>query len=101
MVDSTVHILSVLFAIINGTGAGLLALLYWRDFRESPFGTIIALLSATMSGMIIYHVALFVLNPESLLLDTLRSSLYTVVAIFLWLVIVTHHELKYAASGGG
>lgn len=101
MVDSTVHTLSVLFAIISGTGAGLLALLCWRDFRESPFGTIVALLSATMSGMIFYHVVLFLLSPESLFLDTLRSSLYTIIAIFLWLVIVTHQQIKDAAAGGG
>lgn len=100
MVDSTVHTFSVLFAIISGTGAGLLALLCWRAFRESPFGTIIALLSATMSGMIVYHVVLFTVAPDSLLLDTLRSALYTIVAIFLWLVIVTHQQIKHAASGG-
>lgn len=100
MVDSTVHTLSVLFAIISGTGAGLLALLFWRVFHESPFGTIIALLSATMSGMIFYHVALFLFAPDSLLLDTLRSALYTIIAVFLWLVIATHQQLKHTASGG-
>lgn len=99
MVDSTVHTLSILLAIISGTGAGLLALLFWRVFHESPFGTIIALLSATMSGMIIYHVVLFLLAPDSLLLDTLRSALYTILAIFLWLVIGTHRKIEHTASG--
>lgn len=98
MVDSTVHTLSVLFAIISGTGAGLFALLFWQVFHDSPFGTVIALLSATMSGMIFYHVVLFLHAPNSLLLDTLRSALYTIIAIFLWLVIATHQELKYTAS---
>lgn len=100
MVDSAIHTLSVLFAIISGTGAGLLALLFWQILGESPFGTIIALLSATMSGMIIYHVILFLLAPDSLLLDTLRSALYTILAIFLWLVIATHQQIKQTASGG-
>lgn len=99
MVDSTVHTLSVLLAIISGTGAGLLALLFWRVFHESPFGTIVALLSATMSGMIIYHVILFLIAPDSLFLDTLRSALYTILAIFLWLVIATHQEIVHTASG--
>lgn len=100
MVDSTVHTFSVLFAIISGTGAGLLALLSWRAFRDSPFGTIIALLSVTMSGIILYHVVLFPLATDTLFLDTLRSALQTIVAIFLWLVIVTHQQIEYAATGG-
>lgn len=99
MVDSAVHTLSVLFAIIGGTGAGLLAILSWQEFRESPFGTVIALLSVTMSGMIAYHVVLFLFNPESLFLDALRSALYTIIAVFLWLVIATHQQFKEAASG--
>lgn len=99
MVDSTVHTLSILTAIVVGTGAGLLALLFWKVFHESPFGTIIALLSATMSGMIIYHVILFLVAPDSLFLDTVRSALYTILAIFLWLVIATHTEIEQTASG--
>lgn len=100
VVDTTVHTLSVLFAIISGTGAGLLALLLWRVLRGSPFGTIVGLLSATMSAMIFYHVVLFLLTPDTLLLDTLRSALYTILAIFLWLVIATHQQLQRTASGG-
>lgn len=53
-----------------------------------------------MSGMILYHVGLFLVAPDSLLLDTLRSALYTILALFLWLVIVTHRQLKRTASGG-
>lgn len=100
MVDSTVHTLSAIFAIITGTGAGLLALLFWRVLRESPFGTTIALLSVTMSAMAVYHVVLFVADPDTLLLETLRSALYTIVAIFLWLVVATHHRIKRSAAGG-
>lgn len=100
MVDSTVHTFSVLFAIISGTGAGLLALLCWRAFSESPFGTVIALLTVTMSGMIVYHVVLFPFATNPVLLDTLRSALQTVVAIFLLLVIVTHQQIEYTATEG-
>lgn len=100
MVDSTVHTLSVLFAIVSGTGAGLLSFLFWRVAHDSPFGTIVALLSAAMSGMIIYHVVLFLFVPDSFFLDTLRSALYTILAIFVWLVIATHQQLKRAATGG-
>lgn len=92
--------MSVLFALVSGTAAGLLSLLFWRVLRESPFGTVIALLSGTMSAMIIYHIILFLVEPDTLLLDTLRSALYTVIAIFLWLVIVTHHQIDSSAAGG-
>jgi Na+-transporting NADH:ubiquinone oxidoreductase subunit NqrE len=97
MVDTTFHTLSALFALVSGTAAGLLSLLFWRVLRESPFGTVIALLSGTMSAMIVYHVILFLVEPNTLLLDTLRSALYTVIAIFLWLVIVTHQQIDSSA----
>lgn len=100
MVDTTVHTLGAIFAIIGGTSAGLLALLFWRAFPDSPLGAVIALLSATMSGMTVYHVVLFVLQPDALLLDGLRSAVYTIVAIFLWLVIATHRRIDDSAARG-
>jgi hypothetical protein len=53
-----------------------------------------------MSGMIIYHVVLFLFAPDSFFLDALRSALYTILAIFIWLVIATHQQLKRTATGG-
>lgn len=100
MVDTTVHALGAVFAIVGGTGAGLLAFLFWRAFPEAPFGTIVALLSATMSGMTVYHVVLFVLGPETPLLSALRSAIFTVLAVFLWAAIATHHRIDHAATGG-
>lgn len=100
MVDSTAYTFSALFAIVSGTGAGLLALLFWQVLRESPFGTVIVLLSVTMSAMIVYHVVFFIIEPDTLLLDTVRSALYTIVAIFLWLVIATHQRIKNSAVEG-
>lgn len=100
MVDTTLHALSAAFAIVAATGAGVLSVLAWRVLRESPFGTVIALLSATMSGLIAYHVVLFALGSESLLLDTFRSALQTVLAVFLWLVIATHEQLQDSVVEG-
>lgn len=100
MVNSTVHTLSAIFAIMSGTGAGLLALLFWRVLRETPFGTVIALLSVTMTATIVYHVILFVIEPNTVFLDIIRSALYTIVAIFLWLVIATHQQIKNSAVEG-
>lgn len=100
MVDTTVHTLSILFAIISGTGAGILSIIVWDGLRKSPFGTILVLLSVLMSGMITYHIVLFVIESNSLFLNTLRSALYTILAIFLWLVIATHEQLQNDASEG-
>ncbi|SFG95553.1 hypothetical protein SAMN04488063_3403 [Halopelagius inordinatus] len=100
MVDTPVHILSALFAVITATGAGFLSILYWHTLRESPFGTVIALLTLTMSAMILYHIMLFLVEPNTLFLDTLQSALYTVVAIFLWLVVATHQRIKNSAAEG-
>lgn len=100
MVDSTVHTLSAIFAIMSGTGAGILALLFWRILRESPFGTVIALLSVTMTATIAYHIILFIVEPDTIIFDTIRSALYTIVAIFLWLVIATHQQIKNSVTEG-
>ncbi len=100
MADSTVHTLSVIFAIRSGTGAGLLALFFWHILRKSPFGTVIALLSVTMTATIVYHVVLFILESDTVLFETVRSALYTTVAIFLWLVIATHQQIKDSAGEG-
>ncbi|WP_225335320.1 hypothetical protein [Halomicrobium urmianum] len=98
--DTTVHTLGALFAIASGTGAVLLAVLFWNVLRESPFGTVVALLSVTMSATIGYHVVLFVAEPDTVLLETLRSALYTVVAVVIWLVIATHRRIERRAAEG-
>ena len=98
MGNTTVHTLSAIFAIVCGTGAGFLALLFWEVLRESPFGTVVTLLTGTMSAMIVYHVVLLVVEPDTLLVETLRSGLYTIVAIFLWLVIGTHQRIENDAA---
>lgn len=98
MADVTLYTGSVLFAIIGGTAAGILSLLCWNILRETPFGTIIALLSVTLSGVIFYHVLLFVADVETVFLDVLRSSMQTAVAVVLWLAILTHRRIQRSAS---
>ncbi len=98
MTDTFVHALGVSFAIVAGTGAGILALLSWEIFRESPFGTVIALASVSMSISTIYHVVLLVVGSESLPLRALRSSGYTAVALFVLITIRRHRRLRRARS---
>lgn len=97
MFDASLQTASILFAIIGGTAAGVLSFLLWNVLRETPFGTVVALLSLTLSGVILYHVVLFV-GGESVFLDTLRSAMHTIVAIFLWLVIATNEQIQQSVT---
>lgn len=94
MTDTVLHTLSVPFAIIAGTGAGLLAVLSWKIFRESPFGIVVVLLSFLMSAITIYHVILPVFGPESMFLQVFRSATHTIIAIFILLMIRAHRQLR-------
>ena len=98
MTDTVLHALSVPFAIVAGTGAGVLALLSWEIFRESPFGTVIGLVSLVMSTITIYHVVLIAVGPESLLLEALRSVAYTIIAVFILLAIRGHRRVVQKQS---
>ena len=100
MTHSVVHLLGVPFAIVAGTGAGVFALLSWGIFRNSPFGTVIGLLSLGVVALTIYHTLLLVTGPEPLALHVLRSAANTIVAIFLGLLILRHRQLRRNRPGG-
>lgn len=91
MTHSVVHLLGVLFAIIAGTGAGVFALLSWGIFRDSPFGTAIALLSLGMVAVTIYHMILLIEGSDSVL-HLVRSAATTVIAVVLGVLILRNHQ---------
>lgn len=99
MIDASLQTASILFAIIGGTAAGVLSLLLWKILRETPFGAVVGLLSLALSGVIFYHVVLFI-GGDSVFLDLLRSAMHTVTAIFLWSVIATHEQIQQSVSEG-
>ncbi|WP_254522628.1 hypothetical protein [Natrinema caseinilyticum] len=100
MPHSLVHLFGLPFAIVAGTGAGVFALLSWGIFRNSPFGTAIALLSFGMVALTMYHATLLVTGPEPLALHVLRSAANTTVAIVLGLLILRHRQLHRGRSRG-
>ena len=100
MTHSVVHLLGVPFAIVTGTAAGVFALLSWGIFRDSPFGTAIALLSVGMVALTLYHTMLLVVEPASPVLDVFRSTANTIVAIFIGLLILRHRQLRGDRPGG-
>ncbi|MDF9745048.1 hypothetical protein [Natrinema salsiterrestre] len=94
MTDSLLHALSVPFAIVTGTGAGLLAVLLWEILSASPFGRVIALVSLLMATITIYHVVLLAVGPDRLLLEVLRSGAYTLVAVLVLTAIRSHQTVQ-------
>lgn len=94
MTDTVLHTLSVPFAIITGTGAGLLAVLSWKIFRKSPFGIVVVLLSFLMSTITIYHAILPVFGSKSTFLQVFGSATHTIIAIFILLMIRAHWQLR-------
>ena len=96
--DHALFYLSIPFAIITGTGAGLLALLSWNIFRESPFGIVVGLLAITMSAATIYHTVLLTIRAESTGLRAFRATIYTLLAISIWAVIVRNNRLQNSAT---
>jgi hypothetical protein len=99
--DHALFYLSIPFAIIAGTGAGLLALLSWRIFRESPFGMVIGLLALVMSAATIYHTVLLTVGTESTGLRVFRAAIYTILALTIWIVILRNKTIQNKAIRGG
>ncbi len=100
MTDSLLHALSVPFAIVTGTGTGLLAILSWEIFSESSFGQVIALISMIMATITIYHVVLLAVGPDRLLLEALWSGAYTTVAVFVLTAIRSHRTVQQEHPSG-
>ncbi|MDS0474604.1 hypothetical protein [Natrinema sp. 1APR25-10V2] len=101
MIHSVVQMLSIPFVIIASTGAGIFALLLWSIFRNSPFGTAVALLSLGLVVLAVYHVMLFATDLDPMALHVLRSGANTVIAIFLGLLALRHRQLRQDRLTGG
>lgn len=93
MVDSAITLVSIPFAIVAITAAGVLGVLSWIRLRSSPFGAAVAVLSLSMGLAAAYHVVALA-TPRSVLLETLRSATYTSLVAFVLLTAVTHRRLQ-------
>lgn len=99
MTGGTLFDLSVAFAIVTGSGAGMLSLLSWEIFRRSPLGRSILVLSSTMSVFIVYHVLLLGLQTDPVLLKIIESVAYTGVVGFIGAMVLSQHRLRRRATG--
>jgi hypothetical protein len=98
MVTGAFFRLTVLFALITGTAAGILSLLTWEIFRQSPFGRAIFLLSGVLSAFTIYHVVLVILETDTILAQVLKSVVFTGVAVFVWVMVRYQRQLQPPAA---
>ncbi|MFB6253664.1 MAG: hypothetical protein ABEI06_03550 [Halobacteriaceae archaeon] len=94
MVSQALVDLTIGFALVTGTGAGILALLMWEIFRYTLFGKALFVLTAVMSIFIIYHGILMIRPTNLLLVQILRSSIYTGLLIFIGMMIIIQREMK-------
>lgn len=85
--DVALYRLSVPFAILTGSIAGLLALVSWRLRRDSPFGTALQLLAVAMGVETAYHGGLLVSGSETLVLRSLLVLGYSLVPVALYAAI--------------
>lgn len=87
MPGSTLFHLTVTFALITGTAAGVLSLLSWEVFRHSAMGRVIFLFTGLMTVFILYHALLMVRGEPSVALQALESFIYGGLAIFALLML--------------
>ncbi|WP_254768323.1 hypothetical protein [Salinilacihabitans rarus] len=98
MVDSTLHLASVPFALVAGTAAGVLSWLWWTRRRNAPFAAGVALLAGSMAFLTAAHALLLVEGAGSPLVEGLESATYTGLAAFV-LALAARERFRRAAPG--
>lgn len=94
MAYESVFALTVVYAIITGTAAGVLSLQTWEILRHSPFGKAVFFLSLVMALFILYHVLLLLLPTTTVPADLLESAMLTGMALFVGLLIWSQHRMR-------
>lgn len=79
--DVALYRLSIPFAILTGSVAGLLAALSWKALRDSPFGLALKLFAVVMSIGTVYHGGLLVAGAETVILQSLLLVGYGLVVV--------------------
>lgn len=96
-----VHIeLGIALALIGGTGAGVLSLLTWEVFRQSPFGKAVFALSVMMSAFVIYYTVIAALGADLMVVEVLQSLIYTVLVVVIALMIDAQRRIRSDTPGG-
>lgn len=86
--------LAVAYSLATGSAAGLLSLLTWETLRRSPFGRTVFVLTVVMVLFIVYHVLILVAPTPPAYAVLFKSALFTTVAVFIWLLVWSHRQLR-------
>lgn len=98
MVGHPVYVLSIVFALVAGTAAGIFALLSWEILRSSPVGQGIFTLVVLQIVFIVYHI-LVLITPEAIALQHLiHSVMYTMVALLVWWLVWVERRIQTDAD---
>lgn len=100
MAEPPLFNVTVAFAVVTGTAAGLLSLLTWRVFRHSPFGRVVFALSLLLFVFILYHVLLIASQSEPTFARVVFSVTYTALVAFIWLAVRAQRQLVAPAREG-
>lgn len=94
MAGDPLFTLSILFSLITGTAASLLALLTLEILRQSPFGRAVFALSVAMALFVIYHVTLLLSPGVATFAEIVKSVIYTGVTAFVWTMVWSQYRMR-------
>lgn len=98
MTHHPVFELSVVFALVTGTGAALFAALDYWLLRTSPFGRSVLVLGGVMGLFTTYHATLVVTHGETPATHALETALYTALLLFVGVTILVERRLETAVT---
>ena len=93
--------LGIIISLITGTAAGLLSLLTWEILKRSPFGRAVLVLTIAMALFTVYHGLSLFLPASELVLEVIKSGLFTGLAVFILLLVAKEHRMRKNADNPG
>lgn len=99
MPNGVLFSISVILALVTGTAAAILSLLILEILQQSPFGRAVFVLSLVMGAFVLYHATLLVMPGPQMFAEVIKSTMYTGVAVFVWIMAWNQYRIRSGASG--
>lgn len=94
MVGESIYVLSIVFALVTGTAAALLAMLSWEILRYSPLGRVIFGLGVFQILFILYHVVVLLTPNVVTIQHLIHAGMYTIAALLIWWLAWVEREIQ-------
>lgn len=94
MPHNPIEVLTVVYALITGTSAGLLALLSLEVLRHSPIGRAMLLFAIAILLFIIYHILVLFVTVPDIVMTGLPSLMYTLLAAGIWTLVLVERRIE-------